>query len=179
MQLTSRDMSYDSFCDSVVRASEATAMTVNRSCMGWYAASERILAPAIQEKNHLRHRLHDRIGLSPDKISRAKVQLKLLNKRNHDLVKLAKARWYKGLCEKIHQMNMDPRTAWERIRILTGGETAHHTSTITMAMRLENGDLASNAKENMSVFGAHFHKVLNNHVPLTTLSSTSSSKSHT
>ncbi len=58
---------------------------------------------------------------------------------------------------------MDPRLAWENIRILTGGETAHHTTNINMSMRLENGELASNAKENMSVFGTHFHKVLNNH----------------
>ncbi len=33
-------------------------------------------------------------------------------------------------------------------------------------MRLENRELASNATENMSVFGAHFHKVLNNHRPV-------------
>jgi hypothetical protein len=32
--------------------------------------------------------------------------------------------------------------------------------------KLENGDLASNAKENMSVFGMHFHKVLNTHRPV-------------
>jgi len=61
---------------------------------------------------------------------------------------------------------MDPRLAWENIRILTGGETAHHTTNINMSMRLENGECASNAKENMSVFGAHFHKVLNNHRPV-------------
>jgi hypothetical protein len=35
-----------------------------------------------------------------------------------------------------------------------------------MAIKLENGDLASNAKENMSVFGMHFHKVLNTHKPV-------------
>ena len=33
-------------------------------------------------------------------------------------------------------------------------------------MRLENGKLASNAKENMSVFGMHFDKVLNNPQPV-------------
>jgi hypothetical protein len=31
-----------------------------------------------------------------------------------------------------------------------------------MAMKLESGDLASNAKENMSIFSMHFHNVLNN-----------------
>ncbi len=35
-----------------------------------------------------------------------------------------------------------------------------------MAMKLENGDLASTAEENMSVFGMHFHKVLNTHRPV-------------
>jgi hypothetical protein len=33
-------------------------------------------------------------------------------------------------------------------------------------MCLESGELASNATENMSVFGIHFNKVLNNHRPI-------------
>ena len=63
-------------------------------------------------------------------------------------------------------MNMDLRLAWENIRILTGGETAHHKTNHNMSMRLKNGKLASIAKENMSVFGMHFDKVLNNHRPV-------------
>jgi len=94
------------------------------------------------------------------------MRLKLVNKRNHDLVELAKAHWYKGVCGKIHKMNMDLRLASENIRILTGGKTAHHTTNINMSIRLENGELASNPRENMSVFGAHFHKVLENHQPV-------------
>jgi hypothetical protein len=35
-----------------------------------------------------------------------------------------------------------------------------------MSMHLANGELALNAKENMSVSGAHFNKVLNNHRPV-------------
>jgi hypothetical protein len=166
LQLTSRDMSYENFCEAVVRAGEITAVVVNRKCKGWYVASKDILAPAIQEKNRLCHRLHDSGNLSTDKIAEIKSQLNVVNKRNHDLVELAKARWYKGVCGKIHEMNMDPRLAWENIRILTGGKTAHHTSNHNMSMHLKNGELASNAMENMSVFGAHFHKVLNNHQPV-------------
>jgi hypothetical protein len=99
-------------------------------------------------KNCLRHRLHDSSTLSPEEIADIKTQIKFVNKRNHDLVELAKARWYKGVCGKIHKMNMNPRLAWENIRILTGGKTAHHKTNINMSMRLENGELASNAKEN-------------------------------
>jgi hypothetical protein len=83
-------------------------------------------------------------------------------------VELAKARWYSEMCGKIHNMRMNPRLAWENIRILTGRETAHHKTTINMAMKMENGTLASNAKENISVFGMHFHKVLDNHRPVDT-----------
>jgi hypothetical protein len=61
---------------------------------------------------------------------------------------------------------MDLRLASENIRILTGGKTAHHTTNINMSICLENGELASNPRENMSVFGAHFHKVLENHQPV-------------
>ena len=117
-------------------------------------------------KNRLRHHLHDSSNLSPEEIADIKMRLKLVNKRNHDLVELAKAHWYKGVCGKIHKMNMDLRLALENIRILTGGKTAHHTTNINMSIRLENGELASNPRENMTVFGAHFHKVLENHQPV-------------
>ena len=120
----------------------------------------------IQEKNQLRHHLHDRRELSPDEITNIKAQLIVINKRNHDLVELAKARWYKEICEKIHKMSINPRLAWENIRILTGNETAHHKTNLNMSMRLASGELASNAKENMSVFGLHFTNVLNNHRPV-------------
>ena len=107
MQLTSRDMTYKEYCEAIVRAG-TTVTVVTRACEGWYKASEDILAPAIQEKNRLRHRLHDSSNLSPMEIADIKTWLKLVNKRNHDLVELAKACWYKGVCGKIHEMNMDP-----------------------------------------------------------------------
>jgi hypothetical protein len=51
LELTSQDMSYNNFCKAVVRAGKETAATIDRKCEGWYMASKRILAPAIQEKN--------------------------------------------------------------------------------------------------------------------------------
>jgi hypothetical protein len=76
----------------VVRAGKETAVAINRKCEGWYTASKSILAPAIQEKNQLRRRLHDRSRLSLNKVTGIQAQLKVINKRNHDLVELAKAR---------------------------------------------------------------------------------------
>ena len=166
LELTSRDMTYDAFCEAVVRAGRETAVSIECQCEGWYQASESILAPAIEEKNRLRHQLQDRHALSDTELADIQLKLKHINKRNRDLVDLAKARWYSGICTNIHNMRFNPRLAWENIRLLTGGETTHHKTNINMAMKLESGDLASNAKENMSVFSLHFHNVLNNHRPV-------------
>ena len=135
-------MSYSDFCQGVIYAGKETTLAINRKCEGWYTASESILVPAIQEKNQLRHRLHNRRELSSDEITNIKAQLIVINKCNHNLVELAKARWYKEVCEKIHKMSINPHLAWENIRILTGGETAHHKTNLNMSMRLASGELA-------------------------------------
>ena len=119
------------------------------------------LSAGHQKKNQLHHRLHNRSGLSPDEITHIKAQLTVINKHNHDLVELSKARWYKGICEKINEMSMNPCLAWENIRILTGSETAHHKTNLNMSMSLASGEFPSNAEENMSVFGLHLTNVLN------------------
>jgi hypothetical protein len=63
-------------------------------------------------------------------------------------------------------MRMNPHLAWENIRLLMSRETAHQKTNINIAKKPKNNDLASNAKENMSVFSKHFHKVLNNPRPV-------------
>ena len=138
LELTSHDMSYKNFCEAIVCAGKETVVAIDRKCEGWYTASEDILTPAIQEKNRLHHRLHDSSSLNPNEIAAIKTQLKIVHKRNHNLVEMAEAKWYKGVCSKIHEMNMDPRLAWENIRILTGGKTAHHKTNHNMSMHLEN-----------------------------------------
>jgi hypothetical protein len=139
LELTSKDMTYDNFCEAVMRAGRETAMSIENKCEGWYTASEAILTPAIEEKNILLHKLQDKHLITPEETEIIKTKLKEINKRNRDLVELAKARWYSGICGKIHDMRMNPRLAWENIRILTGGETAHHKTTINMAMKMKNG----------------------------------------
>jgi hypothetical protein len=63
-------------------------------------------------------------------------------------------------------MQSNPCIAWEYIRLLTGGSTAHHKKKVQMAMKMANGKLATNGKENMAVFGPHFDCVFNNHHPV-------------
>jgi hypothetical protein len=75
----------------------------------------------------------------------------------------AKAKYYANICSKIHNMQMDSRSAWEHICILTKDKAGHHSKNITMAMKLTDGTRTTNATENMSVFTPDFQKVFNNH----------------
>jgi len=120
----------------------------------------------LKKKNQLCHCLQDKETLSQTDIAQLQQQLKDVNKQNHDLVELDKACWYIGIYANIHNMGISQPLAWENIHLLTGGETAHHKTNINMAMKLENGKLASNTKKNMSIFRMHFHKVLNNQRPV-------------
>jgi hypothetical protein len=96
------------------------------------------------------------------------VQLRCLNKNVKDKVLIAKARWAAPLCSKIHNMHSNPCVAWEYIRLLTKGNTAHHKKKVKMAMQMTDGKLATNGKENMTVFGPHFNRIFNNHRPVDT-----------
>ncbi len=50
-------------------------------------------------------------------------------------------------------MGTNPRVAWGYIQLLTGGSTAHHKKKVKMAMKMANGQTATNGKENMAVVG--------------------------
>jgi len=50
LELTSRNMTYNTFCEAVVRVRCETAISIECKCEGWYKASEPILIPAIKEK---------------------------------------------------------------------------------------------------------------------------------
>jgi hypothetical protein len=59
-------------------------------------------------------------------------------------------------------MAFNPRAAWESIKILNGGDSAHHIEKKVMALKLPNGKLAENDAENQSVMHTHLNKVYNN-----------------
>jgi hypothetical protein len=83
-----------------------------------------------------------------------------------DMVLLAKLGWYSNNCLHIHDMCVNPRIAWEYIRILTNGETAHHKKLVNMAIGLPVCSLVSNSAENIAIFGSHLEQVFSNHQPV-------------
>ncbi len=61
---------------------------------------------------------------------------------------------------------MNPRLTWEHMCLLTGGSIIHNKKSVLMAIKLLNGNIATNGKENISVFGPHFERIFNNHCPV-------------
>jgi len=167
-EMITDDMDYEQFNKSILKAGEMTATIIKENCEGWYQYNRETIAPILDEKNKLLHKYRSLVGNNEpeEMISKVKKELNLKNKHAKEAISLAKARWYNKLSTKIHDMNMNPKVAWEYIRILTGGETAHHKKTQNMAMRMENGKLAKDHKDNMKVMYPHFQRVFNNHRPV-------------
>jgi hypothetical protein len=125
--------------------------------------SRATLAPLLAERNQVLHTIKRTHHLSSDAQATMQADLKCLNCHIAHVVSHAKATWYAEICSKIHNMRMDPCLAWEHIRLLTKGKSAHHEKKTTMEMRLPDGSRASNNLDNMSVFSPHFNRVYNTH----------------
>jgi hypothetical protein len=159
LSLTTNGIKYDEYQNAILQAGQVTAMYHKRQCEGWFHNSWLILAPLLTEQNEILHATRQYHHLPLDIQSAMQADLKRLNKHIAHAISHAKATWYADICQKIHDMQMDPRLAWEHICILTKGKAAHHTHRMTMAMHLSDGSHATNAGENMSNFGQHFQQV--------------------
>jgi len=125
---------WDDHQELILQAGTLTATTHKRQCEGWFQMSRSTLAPLYTERNTLKHAIKHASHL-PSAIQ-ATMQFDL-NRLTHHIshaVSHAKATWYADICQKIHAMRFDPCLAWEHIRLLTKGETAHHNKMTNMAM---------------------------------------------
>jgi hypothetical protein len=142
-----------------------TALSLKEQCKGWHMFRRNNLLLIIEEKNKLVHTLRQQDH--PIEVADLlKCSLKLVSKQVKDMVLLAKSLWYSHICSKIQDMRMNPRVAWEYIRILRGSEAAHHKKSVNMAVHLPDGSLAASSTKNMSVFGPHFERVFSKHRPV-------------
>ena len=63
---------------------------------------------------------------------------------------------------KVREMNMFPGEAWKAAREVTARNSCHHNKPMNIKMRMKNGELAANDKQNIEVFEEHLTKVYNN-----------------
>ena len=57
---------------------------------------------------------------------------------------------------------MFPGEAWKAAREVTARDSCHHNKPMNIKMRMKNGELAANDKQNIEVFEEHLTKVYNN-----------------
>jgi hypothetical protein len=154
------------FHNKIKKVGAKTALLVKSKGNDWFLFNQYYLAPLIDKHNQLIHAFHSSANLPSSIINVMCDALTCLNKNIKGKVLIAKARWAAHLCPKVHNMAMNPRLVWERICVLTGSSNAHHKNSVPMAMKMPDGNVATNGKENMSVFGPHFDRVFNNHRPV-------------
>jgi hypothetical protein len=150
--MTTPDMDYDNYNEIIIRAVELTATAHKRKCEGLFQASQSTLGPLLADHYCLLHSVRQTSHLPPSIQALMKADLTRLNRHIAHAISHAKVKWYAEICVKIHGMQMEPQLAWEHIRLLTKGETAHHCKTMNMAMQMTDRTRATNALKNMSVF---------------------------
>ena len=62
-----------------------------------------------------------------------KEELRELNGWINDQQRVAEERWAQDHAEKIHSMDFNPGVAWESVKLLSKGQSAHHKKPKTMA----------------------------------------------
>ena len=88
-------------------------------------------------------------------------KLKKLKLTVNDKIAIAKANWNQKQSNLIHQMCKFPSQAWEASFRLAKGDYSHHWKPVTMKMRMKNGELATNPKQNLEVEEEHLSAVYN------------------
>jgi hypothetical protein len=58
----------------------------------------------------------------------------------------AKAKWNRMLANQMNDIDALPKEAWKMFREMQDGVKGHHTKSVSMRMRTENGELAKTTK---------------------------------
>jgi hypothetical protein len=154
---------YTDYNAAILKAGEMTAVKTKRMRRGWFELSRDSLQPLCDAKNKAMHNVRS----VPEAIKPMwKQRVKELTKSVREQVEIAKTKWISAMAEKINSLNVSPKEAWQCLREVEDGVGGHHTKPITMRMRLENGKLANNDRDNMKVFSKHLQKVYNQRRPI-------------
>jgi hypothetical protein len=116
LSLTTPGIEYDDYQEIILAAGMLTATHHKRQCNGWFQMSQAVLAPLPKECNEVLHATNRCHHLPAAIQATMGADLKWLNRHIAHAVSHAKATWYADICQKIHDMRMEPRLAWEHIR---------------------------------------------------------------
>ena len=124
---------------------------------GWFEFSSDVLRPLIERRNCLLARARASEGCDED----LKQQCRDAKSDLKDAVAVAKGRWIEHLVDKISQIKMNPKEAWDNIKFLSNGFSGHYAVKKSLKFRSEDGKIATTNRENAILAGEHFTKVFN------------------
>jgi exonuclease III len=147
---------------AIMEAAKATIPRCSRNRKDWFKMSQKILFAAIQARNKTFSEL------SSDPTNAAKQDhLRKTRKTVKYIVKLAKAKNQEKFAKdtSAKSWTKNPKKGWDAVRVLSTGCYHHHAQPTAMKMKLPNGALAENDKENADVFDPHFQRIFNGDTP--------------
>ena len=141
-----------------MRAGEDTAMRIKAPVKGWFEENREELQPVIQAKHELLSKMRASTG---EERASLRNELKESSEKVGHQIAIAKANLSRKKAIFIHKICQTPRQAWQAIKELIAGDSCHHNKPVAMKMKMKNGELASNDKQNMEVVEEHLNKVYN------------------
>ena len=154
-------LTYSSYFENVLRAGADTAMHIIDKEKGWFEDKRDTLLPAIETKNVLLNQMRAAAGAANDAYITLKEELKRATELVSNKVAIAKANWHRKQANLVHQMCTHPAQAWKASQHIIARDSCHHNKPVTMKMKMEDGSLATNDKQNAEVFTKHLQGVYN------------------
>jgi hypothetical protein len=148
--------------DTITEAAKATIPRCSRNREDWFKLSKKILFAAINARN----KAFSKLSMDPANATRQE-QLRRARKALQYIVRLAKARHQEQFVKDTSAKSwaMNPKKGWDAVRMLSTGCYHHHAQPTAMKMKLPNGILAENDKENADVFEPHFQSIFDGDTP--------------
>ena len=149
------DLGHEEFKTRMKVAAKKVAREVAEDNKGWFEFSTDLIKPLIDRRNELLSR--DRSTNGED--AELKQQCRDAKSDLKDAVAIAKGRWI--VVGKTSQIKINPKEAWDDIKILREVFLGHHVERKSLKFRGDDGKSAITDRENAEIVGAHFTKVFN------------------
>ena len=150
---SSNQSSYNHLAKCITSAANATLIDNRPHNPPWFNLSESTLTPLINTRNSTQH-----LYFTPPTPA-LKTNFSLVRTAIKKAVKAAKLKWLEKQAIKVKDLNLNPKDAWDTIKMLRQGLSHHHHKPKTDTMKSEEGELSSTDKEHANIFGKHFRKV--------------------
>ena len=151
------DIGYEEFGKYMKNIAKEVALEDRDVTKGWFEHSKEFLKLTIKERNDLLYKV--KINGRVDEFLKQKCRDAHSNMKN--IVEVAKGKWVEYLMNNIKNININPKKAQEKIKLLAQGYKGDHTQKNAMKFCDSKRNIAVTDKENTNLAAEYFNKVFN------------------